>query len=82
MDVDGSNQRRVIPEFGQFVTWSPDGEHLLVSGRSLYVIRPDGTPRSLAGERRHARLGRGDKADDAVILCDASRRPAHLRSAP
>jgi len=46
MDVDGSNQRRVSPEFGQFVTWSPDGEHLLVSGFSLYVIRPDGTGRS------------------------------------
>jgi Tol biopolymer transport system component len=45
MDADGSNQRRATPEFGQFVTWSPDGEHLLVSGRSLYVIRPDGTGR-------------------------------------
>lgn len=45
MDADGSNQRRVTPEFGQFVTWSPDGENLLVSGRSLYVIRPDGTGR-------------------------------------
>ena len=45
MEADGSNQRRVTPEFGQFVTWSPDGEHLLVSGRSLYVLRPDGTGR-------------------------------------
>ena len=45
MDADGSDQRRVTSEFGQFVTWSPDGEHLLVSGRSLYVIRPDGTGR-------------------------------------
>jgi TolB protein len=45
MDADGSNQRRVTPEFGQFVAWSPDGGHLLVSGRSLYVIRPDGTGR-------------------------------------
>jgi Tol biopolymer transport system component len=46
MDPDGSNQRRVTPEFGQFVTWSPDGQHLLVSGYSLYVIRPDGTGRA------------------------------------
>ncbi len=46
MDEDGSNQRRVTPEFGQFVAWSPDGEHLLVSGRTLYVIRPDGTGRT------------------------------------
>ena len=46
MDGDGSNQRRVSPESGQFVTWSPDGEQLLVSGRSLYVIRPDGSGRS------------------------------------
>ena len=46
MDADGSNERRVTREFGQFVTWSPDGKHLLVSGYSLYVIRPDGTGRS------------------------------------
>jgi hypothetical protein len=46
MDSDGSNQRRVTPEFGQFVTWSPDSRHLLVSGYSLYVIRPDGTGRA------------------------------------
>ena len=46
MDADGSNQRRVTPEFGQFVTWSPDGRYLFVSGYSLYVIRPDGTGRA------------------------------------
>jgi Tol biopolymer transport system component len=46
MDADGSNQRRVTPEFGQFTTWSPDGRYLLVSGYSLYVIRPDGTGRA------------------------------------
>jgi TolB protein len=45
MEADGSNERRVTPEAGQFVAWSPDGEHLLVSGRALYVIRPDGTGR-------------------------------------
>ena len=46
MRADGSSPRRVTPEFGQFVAWSPDGEHLLVSGSSLYVIRPDGTGRA------------------------------------
>ena len=46
MAPDGSSPRRVTPEFGQFVAWSPDGEHLLVSGSSLYVIRPDGTGRA------------------------------------
>ena len=45
MDADGSNPRRVTPESGQFVTWSPDGNYLLVSGRALYVVRPDGTGR-------------------------------------
>ena len=43
MDADGGNQRRVSPEVGQFVAWSPDGRYLLVSGRALFVIRPDGT---------------------------------------
>ena len=46
MAADGSSPRRVTPEFGHFVAWSPDGEHLLVSGSSLYVIRPDGTGRA------------------------------------
>lgn len=46
MDADGANPRRVTPEFGQFVSWSPDGELLLVSGSSLYVIRPEGTGRA------------------------------------
>jgi Tol biopolymer transport system component len=46
MDADGTKQRRVTPEFGQFVTWSPDGLYLLVSGYSLYVIRLDGTGRA------------------------------------
>jgi Tol biopolymer transport system component len=45
MDADGSHLRRVTPESGQFVAWSPDGRHLLVSGRALYVVRPDGTGR-------------------------------------
>lgn len=42
---DGSNLRRVNGENGQFVTWSPDSRYLLVSGRALYVVRPDGTGR-------------------------------------
>jgi TolB protein len=46
MDADGSDERRVTPEFGQFVTWSPDGRLLLVSGYDLFVIRPDGTGRA------------------------------------
>jgi TolB protein len=45
VDADGSNLRRATPEHGQFVAWAPDGRYLLVSGRSLYVIRPDGTGR-------------------------------------
>jgi TolB protein len=45
VNADGSNLRRVTPEFGQFVTWSPDGQYLLISGASLYVVRPDGTGR-------------------------------------
>lgn len=45
MDADGGSQRRVTPEAGQFLAWSPDGQYLLVSGRTLFVIRPDGTGR-------------------------------------
>jgi Tol biopolymer transport system component len=46
MAADGSDQRRVTPEAGQFVAWAPDGETLLISGRTLYVVRPDGTGRA------------------------------------
>jgi hypothetical protein len=45
MDADGGNQRRLTPEISQFVAWSPDGDHLLVSGHALFVVRPDGTGR-------------------------------------
>ena len=45
MDADGANQRRITSEAGQFVAWSPEGRFLLVSGRALYVVRPDGTGR-------------------------------------
>jgi Tol biopolymer transport system component len=46
VNADGTGLSRVTPEFGQFVTWSPDGRYLLVSGYDLYVIRPDGTGRT------------------------------------
>lgn len=46
VNVDGTGLARVTAEFGQFMTWSPDGEELLVSGFDLYVIRPDGTGRA------------------------------------
>jgi hypothetical protein len=46
MDADGGNQRRVTAEIGQFVAWSPDGRHILVSGHTLFVVRPDGTGRA------------------------------------
>ena len=46
VNADGTELHRVTPEFGQFVTWSPDGKYLLVSGYDLYVIRPDGTGRA------------------------------------
>lgn len=46
VNADGTGLARVTPEFGQFVTWSPDGHHLLVAGYGLYVIRPDGTGRA------------------------------------
>jgi Tol biopolymer transport system component len=45
VDVDGGGLGRVTSDFGQFVTWSPDGQHLLVWGRDLYVIRANGTGR-------------------------------------
>src|SRR5215212_9043205 len=43
VNADGTGLARVTPEFGQFVTWSPDGQYLVVAGYELYVIRPDGT---------------------------------------
>jgi len=46
VNADGTGLTRVTPEFGQFVTWSPEGRYLLVSGYDLYVIRPDGTGRA------------------------------------
>ena len=46
VNADGTGLARVTSEFGQFVTWSPDGRYLLVSGYDLYVIHPDGTGRA------------------------------------
>ena len=31
--------------FGLFVGWAPDSRHLVVWGRGLYVVRPEGTGR-------------------------------------
>ena len=45
IEPDGTNLRRATAETGQFVAWSPDSRYLLVSGRALYVVRPDGTGR-------------------------------------
>ena len=45
INAEGTDERRVSPEYGQFVGWSPDSRHLLVSGHTLFVIRPDGTGR-------------------------------------
>jgi dipeptidyl aminopeptidase/acylaminoacyl peptidase len=45
MRPDGSEQHRVTPESGQFIAWAPDSKHLLISGRTLYVVRLDGTGR-------------------------------------
>jgi dipeptidyl aminopeptidase/acylaminoacyl peptidase len=45
MDPDGANQRRVSPEIGQFMAWSPDSRSLLISGRTLFVVRADGSGR-------------------------------------
>ncbi len=44
MNADGSDQRRVTSEFGQFFAWSPDGSAILVAGAAdMYLIHPDGT---------------------------------------
>jgi Tol biopolymer transport system component len=45
IDPDGGDLRRVTPEFGHFVAWSPDGRYLLISGYALYVVRTDGSGR-------------------------------------
>jgi Tol biopolymer transport system component len=44
MDIDGGNQTRLTEEFGQFVAWSPDGEHLVFgSSGGLFVVAADGS---------------------------------------
>jgi Tol biopolymer transport system component len=58
IEPDGSNLRRVTPEFGQFVAWSPDSQYLLISGFALYVVRLDGTGRvELRAEGKPSALG-------------------------
>jgi Tol biopolymer transport system component len=43
MNADGSNERRLTTEFGQFFAWSPDGSEIFVTGDRPFLIRPDGT---------------------------------------
>jgi Tol biopolymer transport system component len=47
INADGTGQRRVTSEFGQFFAWSPDGSAILVAGAAeMYLIRPDGSGRT------------------------------------
>jgi TolB protein len=46
MSADGTNERRLTSEFGQFFAWSPDGSEILLTGDRPYLIRPDGTGRT------------------------------------
>lgn len=39
MDADGSNQRRVGTNHGEYPAWSPDGRQIVYSGGSYYDIR-------------------------------------------
>ena len=52
MDVDGGNQRRVSPEIGQFMAWSPDSRYLLISGHTLFVVRRTAPGGSRCGRPR------------------------------
>ena len=64
MRADGSDAHRVTGEAGQFVAFAPDGKHLLISGRALYVVRLDGTGRlELQGRGDPARAGRDPGLD-------------------
>jgi TolB protein len=42
MNANGSDQHRLSTSFGQFSSWSPDGNYVVFSP-GLNVIRPDGT---------------------------------------
>jgi len=47
INADGTGQRRVTSQFGQFFAWSPDGSAILVAGAAdMYLIRPDGSGRT------------------------------------
>jgi TolB protein len=47
INADGTGQRRVTSEFGQFFAWSPDGSAILAAGAAeMYLIRPDGSGRT------------------------------------
>jgi TolB protein len=44
INADGTGERRLSSDFGQFFAWSPDGSAILVAGAAqTYLIRPDGT---------------------------------------
>jgi TolB protein len=47
INADGTGQRRVTSQFGQFFAWSPDSSAILVAGAAeMYLIRPDGSGRT------------------------------------
>jgi len=47
INADGTGQRRVTSESGQFFAWSPDGSAILAAGAAeMYLIRSDGSGRT------------------------------------
>lgn len=65
MDVDGSNQRRLVPgKHYEDPAWSPDGKWIAFSGASeqhgangIFVVQPDGSDmRTVVGAEDHDRL--------------------------
>ena len=43
MRPDGSAVRKLTHDVGQTAAWSPDGEHIVFSAPSLFIMDPDGT---------------------------------------
>jgi TolB protein len=43
MRPDGSGVRRLTHEVGQTPAWSPEGEHIVFSAPSLFIMDPDGS---------------------------------------
>lgn len=80
MNADGTGQRRVTPEYGHFVSWSPDGTLLLVSGHTLFAVRPDGTGRrEIRAEGLPYPPRRNPRLDS--VLGGLARHPAQYHSA-